>query len=231
MSASNISLDSPASAVKVKLPTSVNGFSSITIRPLALVDAPKILAGVEESLSELKRFIAWSYFPQTIESQKSRIISVIHSYWTMKDFAFNVVDSDSDAFIGASGLHARTLHSKGLEIGYWIRSSLAGNGLATVITKALIVYGFDYLKLNRIQCCYNTLNTRSARVAEKCGFKVEGILKNFEPLPTQEMILSGWQSSSEMIISALYPESIDHLDWYEDFQKRITVYDWLSQKV
>ncbi len=227
----HISLETPASKIICLLDRPISHDSEVIIRPLVLTDAPKIVDAIDESLQELKQFMPWSHFPQSIESQRLRIISSIHDYWSGKDYVFGIIGGSSNSFLGCIGLHRRTLNTQGLEIGYWIRSSIAGKGLATAATRSLIVYGFELLGLNRIQCCHNSYNVGSARVNDKCNFKIEGTLKNFESLPTEEMIKNGWLGSNEIIIRGLCPDDVPSLDWYKNARSRISVFDWLGQAV
>lgn len=62
-------------------------------------------------------------------------------------------------------------------IGYAIHRDFRGKGLATKATKFLSDYGFKKLKLIRITGWCRTFNKASARVLEKAGFKLEGILR------------------------------------------------------
>ena len=110
-----ISVDVPASLLKISV--KVGNENSIVIRPLALTDAPSIVEGVTESLPELKQFMPWSHFPQTIDSQRQRIIGTIQSYWLGDDYSFGVFGGDSGLFLGAIGFHRRMLNRLGLEIG------------------------------------------------------------------------------------------------------------------
>lgn len=224
-----ISLQVPASALICTLDRPIGGDDKIVIRPLALTDAPKMVEAISESLPELKKFMPWSHFPQTVDNQRSRIVDCIHNYWLGTDYTLGIFGATTQSCLGSTGFHRRTLNARGLEIGYWIRSSVAGKGIATASTRSLIVYGFKYLGLNRIQCGYNSNNIGSARVNEKCGFKVEGRFKNFETPPSPEMIQNGWEGSNENIVLGLYPDDIANLDWYNQAQSRLTVLDWLGR--
>lgn len=44
---------------------------------------------------------------------------------------------------------------------------------------ALKAYAFKNLKASRVQIVTQKENVKSIRVAEKCGFQLEGILRNF----------------------------------------------------
>jgi RimJ/RimL family protein N-acetyltransferase len=53
-----------------------------------------------------------------------------------------------------------------------------GQGVAPAATILLAKWGFEALKLMRIEILVATGNARSLRVAEKVGAKREGILRN-----------------------------------------------------
>lgn len=63
------------------------------------------------------------------------------------------------------------------EIGYWLAKKHWGKGLATEIVKELSRYGFGEMKLKRLTAKVFLPNKASARVLEKNGFKLEGILR------------------------------------------------------
>lgn len=56
------------------------------------------------------------------------------------------------------------------ELGYWIGVPFWGRGLIPEAAKRLIRHAFEDLKMNKIWCGYFDGNTKSKRVAEKCGF-------------------------------------------------------------
>ncbi len=166
----------------MSLEKSLKGDDTIILRPLALTDAPNIVEAINESLIELRRFMSWAHFPQTVESQLARIVTAKYDYWSGKEYVLGIFGNTTNRLLGSTGLHRRTLNTHGLEIGYLMRSSMAGEGRATAVTRSLIVYGFEYLGLKRVQCGYNSSNEASSRVNDKCGFKIEGIFRNFESL-------------------------------------------------
>ncbi|MDO7907451.1 GNAT family N-acetyltransferase [Paenibacillus sp. JX-17] len=55
------------------------------------------------------------------------------------------------------------------EIGYALGSPYWGRGLATEAVRALLRFGFDVMKLNRLEARCNADNTGSERVMQKAG--------------------------------------------------------------
>lgn len=64
------------------------------------------------------------------------------------------------------------------ELGYSFNPNYWGNGYATEAAKAVVDYGFNALRLRRIEAGTFETNIQSIRVCEKVGFTKEGILKN-----------------------------------------------------
>jgi RimJ/RimL family protein N-acetyltransferase len=63
------------------------------------------------------------------------------------------------------------------EIGYWIRSSRAGQGLATGVTAALTRVGFEVCEVDRIEIHCEPANERSMRIPRKLGYAEEARLR------------------------------------------------------
>lgn len=64
-------------------------------------------------------------------------------------------------------------------VGYWIGERHAGRGLMTDAVKVLCRFGFDTLRLHRIEAACIPGNARSIRVLEKAGFEREGLLRSY----------------------------------------------------
>ena len=62
--------------------------------------------------------------------------------------------------------------------GYWITREARGRGVATEALKALCRWGVESLGLKRLELVTDPENTASQRVAEKAGFRREGILRS-----------------------------------------------------
>lgn len=65
-------------------------------------------------------------------------------------------------------------------IGYALGVRYRGQGYATEVARALMVYGFEVLKYHRIQAETSTANPASYRVMERLGMRREGQLREAE---------------------------------------------------
>ena len=77
---------------------------------------------------------------------------------------------------GGIGLHPDDQHSRA-ELGYWIGVPFWGNGYATEAAQAVVRYGFEELKLNRIYAAHFSGNDASGRVLQKLGMRYEGRMR------------------------------------------------------
>jgi len=86
---------------------------------------------------------------------------------------FAVVARSADQLVGAMGLVLER-RFKSAELGYWIGKPFWNQGYATEAADAVIRYGFDELRLNRISARHFARNPSSGRVMEKVGMLREG---------------------------------------------------------
>jgi [ribosomal protein S5]-alanine N-acetyltransferase len=63
------------------------------------------------------------------------------------------------------------------EIGYFVDSNYQGKGVATEAVRQIEKIGFERLDLQRIVILMDIRNPASERVAQKCGYEKEGIMK------------------------------------------------------
>lgn len=78
--------------------------------------------------------------------------------------------------IGGLGLRLERDHNRA-ELGYWIGVPYWGNGYATEAARAVVRYGFEVLKLHRIQASHFSNNPASGALLRKIGMKHEGTLR------------------------------------------------------
>lgn len=92
---------------------------------------------------------------------------------------FLLEDKASGKIIGRCGLHNWNVDHSRAEIGYSMEDErFKQRGLMSEAVEAIIDYGFNSLKLNRIEALVADYNTPSLRLLEKNGFVQEGVLRN-----------------------------------------------------
>jgi RimJ/RimL family protein N-acetyltransferase len=89
--------------------------------------------------------------------------------------------------VGGTGLHRMDWAVPRFEIGYWVRRSFEGKGYVSEAVRALTRLAFGTLGAQRVEIHFSHRNLRSQRVAERCGFILEGRLRNQRREPTGEL--------------------------------------------
>jgi RimJ/RimL family protein N-acetyltransferase len=81
--------------------------------------------------------------------------------------------------IGGIGGHPGTAEQRSsVNVGYWLAPGMWGRGIATDALKHYVPYLFDTFDPHRLYATVFGWNPASARVLEKCGFQLEGRLRD-----------------------------------------------------
>ena len=91
---------------------------------------------------------------------------------------FLLHEKASGNIIGRCGFHNWNQDHNRAELGYnMIDESYKRKGFMTEAVEAVIAYGFNEMKLNRMEALTAPTNVPSIRILENYGFKQEGVLK------------------------------------------------------
>ena len=80
--------------------------------------------------------------------------------------------------IGTCGFTSFDIDNNSAEIGYVLNSNYWGRGIGYEAASAVLKFGFETLKLNRIEVHYLVGNTSSEALSKKLGMTFEGIHRN-----------------------------------------------------
>lgn len=98
-------------------------------------------------------------------------------FWEDREGMLLIVD-DADEILGHIEFFQTVNYLDELELSYPLYSrDHDGKGIATDAVRLLIGYLFDRKKHNRIRLIIHPGNAASKRVAEKCGFQYEGVMR------------------------------------------------------
>lgn len=95
-------------------------------------------------------------------------------------FAF-VEPADPGMVLGGGSLYDIDVEQGRAAVGYWLAPSSRGRGVATHATRLMARWAFDELGVARVDLTCGPDNERSQRVAERCGFVREGVLRSHMP--------------------------------------------------
>jgi len=142
-------------------------------------DGVAINAALHASWGELQQWMAWAQGdPPPVEETVALQHKAAAQYQAREEFHFNAFLKETGAFVAKPSLLRIAREVPKGEIGYWIDTRFSGRGLITEAVLALTAFGLETLKLARIEIRCDATNVRSAAVAERAGFPLEGRLLN-----------------------------------------------------
>ena len=147
----------------------------ITLRPFMRGDALAVYAYL--STPEIASTTANIDYPYPQGAAESWIQSHATEAAAGTSLTWAITLAD-DTLIGAIGLHLTPQHARG-EIGYWLGVPYWNQGYTTEAALLVTAYGFDTLRLHRVQATCLPRNVGSSRVMEKAGLTLEGVLRGY----------------------------------------------------
>jgi RimJ/RimL family protein N-acetyltransferase len=91
--------------------------------------------------------------------------------------AFAIVD-ESDNFLGLALAPELDDESATAELGYVVAPAARGRGIATEALRQLTQWAFSVAEMQRLELLISVDNLASKRVAERCGYVREGVLRS-----------------------------------------------------
>ncbi|MDR1435650.1 MAG: GNAT family N-acetyltransferase [Puniceicoccales bacterium] len=145
----------------------------LRLRPLEMSDLDRIVEFMGEK--DVTKFLLYFSYPLNSEQVAAWLKNVLEAnpeycaYWA-------ITDIESGRLIGITSLTLDCHNRKG-DIGYWLDKGHWGRGLMTESCWSVVHYGFDDLKLHRVEISHMIGNIGSQKVIEKLGFQLEGVTR------------------------------------------------------
>jgi ribosomal-protein-alanine N-acetyltransferase len=140
--------------------------SVITIRSWRNDDLNELVAAVNDP--EIGRWMPAIPHPYSPADGRAYLARA-----TSRDGAFAIVDARSDRLLG--GITVNSQNWGRAEIGYWVRADARCRGVASCALALASRWALE--RHRRLQLHADVENVASQRVAEKAGFRREGVLR------------------------------------------------------
>ena len=151
---------------------------AVRIRHYRSDDSEALYAAVIESVDLVGAWLPWCTSKYSRADAVGWIKACADDWKQASAFPFAVEDVGSGAILGGVGIsQINRLHKTG-NIGYWIRTSRAGTGVATRAVRQLAHWALDSQQFYRLEIVTRLENAASRRVAEKVGSTFEYIARN-----------------------------------------------------
>lgn len=144
-------------------------------------DGVLLYEAVAESIAALRKYIAsvpWAAAEPSVESSEIYCRTAYSNFIARKDMPYLIIERDSLALVGCVGLHRPNWETPKFEVGYWCRTAMSGRGYVTEAVQALARFAEAHLSAARVELLTDAENLKSRAVAERAGFKLEGLLRN-----------------------------------------------------
>lgn len=151
----------------------------LLIRAPQAGDGASLNEAILESLPELRPWMPWAAGdPPTVADNEAWVREKQADFVRRSDLALLLFLKESGALIGGSGLHRIDWDVPKFMIGYWVRTPYARHGYVTEAVFGITNFAFDELGARRVEILCDKLNERSAAVARRAGYTLEGTLRH-----------------------------------------------------
>jgi RimJ/RimL family protein N-acetyltransferase len=151
---------------------------NILLRHLKRSDAKDITTNINDK--NIVRFLLTVPYPY---KNRDAYKFIRMSYYEMvknNKRTFGIALNETNRIIGGIDLFKINSKNKNAEVGYWLGRNYWNLGFMTEAVQLILQYGFSELSLHRIYAIVLEKNDASMRVLEKCGFHLEGVLRDAE---------------------------------------------------
>lgn len=152
----------------------------VSLRLFNIDDAEEFHNLIINSKFYLKEWLGWLDYTKSVEDTAQYIISRCNEHVEYGGYPQSFAIISNGEIAGTIGFNEIHKSNKIGVVGYWLGEKYQGKGIMSKALKALINYGFNDLKLNRIEIRVAVENKKSKALPERFGFKEEGTLRQVE---------------------------------------------------
>ena len=150
--------------------------TDVRIRPYTLDDVDALYEAGRESIEHMHPWMPWCHPEYSREEALDWVTENCRQFEAGEVYSFIVVDADG-RFLGGCGLNNLNGQHHYANLGYWLRASALGKGIATQAVRLLRDYVLDNTEFDRLEIIVAVDNADSHRVAERVGAVREGVLR------------------------------------------------------
>jgi RimJ/RimL family protein N-acetyltransferase/nitrite reductase/ring-hydroxylating ferredoxin subunit len=164
-------------AEKLNPPNPPPSDGMVSLRPFRADDAAAIAQACQDP--QVSRWIPLIPVPYTEADAKRFILLSLQAWSDGSRYEFAIVDAATDRYVGSVGIQPGS-NPRRHAIGYMVAPEMRGRGVATRGVKLAVRWAFENLEVERLALWTLPGNVPSQRVAEKAGFRWEGIVRNWD---------------------------------------------------
>ena len=152
----------------------------VLLRPWREADAPAAFVAFSDPV--VQRF-SWPQPPPCSEEDTRRYFAELEEARALGEELNLALVRPGDACVvfGGGSLYDVRREQGCASVGYWLAPEARGRGIATHAVRLLARWAFTELGLARLELTCSPDNEASQRVAQRCGFAREGVLRSHMP--------------------------------------------------
>ncbi|WP_447759822.1 GNAT family N-acetyltransferase [Aeromonas veronii] len=152
--------------------------ANIVIRPFEPADADEFVRAAHESIETVGKWMSWCSHSFTRESALEWFTSCEQDCAARRAFDMGIFCATTGQLLGGAGINQLSPHHRYGNIGYWVRQSRQGLGIARQAVALLRDFGFQQLGLFRLEIVMGVGNNASEAVAIAAGATFECRARN-----------------------------------------------------
>jgi len=150
----------------------------LLLRPYQEADTQMFYTLIQKNKQRLAPVFPGRIRQVTSLDEARRFLLQFKADWILdKSYAFGAWRQDTAEYIGDISLKNIDRSIPKAEIGYYLDARAEGHGYGAEMLETIIRFAFEEALLNKIFLRTSLHNVRSYVLAEKCGFRREGLLR------------------------------------------------------
>ncbi|WP_223250761.1 GNAT family N-acetyltransferase [Rhodanobacter denitrificans] len=149
----------------------------LRLRPWQERDADALVEAARESVATVGRWLPWCHAGYGADDADAWVAHCRAGWHSGEIQAFAMFEADSGHLLGSIGLNQHNPLHRSANLGYWVRQSRQGKGLAAAAAALVARFGFEQLGLVRIEIVILPGNRASQHTAERVGARFEGVAR------------------------------------------------------
>ncbi|MGY3893394.1 GNAT family N-acetyltransferase [Aeromonas enterica] len=147
--------------------------ANLVIRPFEPGDADEFVRAAHESIETVGIWMSWCSHSFTRDSALEWFTTCDQDREAGRAFDMGLFCTATGQLLGGAGINQLAAHHRYGNIGYWVRQSRQGQGIAQQAVALLSDFGFQQLGLFRLEIVMGVGNTASEAVAIAAGATFE----------------------------------------------------------
>lgn len=152
----------------------------LKLRAPKRADSAALDEAIQETLDELVLWLPWARPGHSLGDTRRYLRGARSARNRRQAFEFVIEDQGDGRLLGMVSLHRIDWMRRSGGIGYWVRRSEWGRGIAPEAARAMLDVAFIECGLHRVEVLVAPENKPSQRVVDKVGFVREGVARGAE---------------------------------------------------